>query len=154
MRRKLSIAAVAGITLALTGGILAGPASAVETKTSATTAAAATCTTWRDGTNQTYSSGVPTCGFWFGVQGRMASDIGGYTGPINGVMGVNSWKGVQRYLNHWGANLTVDGAPGPATYRALQSWLNTLPGGQRVAVDGQIGPATYRAWAYAIITLY
>ena len=94
---------------------------------------------------QTRVSGNPTCGFWYYVQLKWSSNFG-YTGAQNGVMGPNSWKGVQRYLNAGGAGLVVDGQAGPATNRAIQVSLRREVA-PSLAVDGVRGPATYRAWA-------
>lgn len=55
------------------------------------------------------------------------------------------WKAIQRHLN---AGLKVDGVPGPATIRALQTYLrkvNRLPS-HKPRVDGLLGPATIKAW--------
>lgn len=44
---------------------------------------------------------------------------------VDGVLGANTWKAVQRMLNAQGGHrLTVDGQPGRTTVMALQQWLN------------------------------
>ena len=53
-----------------------------------------------------------------GVQ-RFAAK-GGYTGPSDGVMGTNSWKGVQTVLQGFGYTGPIDGVMGTNSYAALQ----------------------------------
>ncbi|WP_230686694.1 GH25 family lysozyme [Catellatospora vulcania] len=65
---------------------------------------------------------------------------GGYTGPVDGVMGVNSWKGVQTAVKGYGYNGPVDGLPGENTYKAIQSLAQD--GGYTGPVDGILGPNT------------
>ncbi|MGB3440476.1 MAG: M23 family metallopeptidase [Actinophytocola sp.] len=48
----------------------------------------------------------------------------GYTGPIDGVMGPNSWAGVQRLASHWGYTGPIDGAMGPNSWRGFARFLN------------------------------
>ena len=103
----------------------------------------------------TQSTGTPVCGFWWYVQ-RYISQYNGYTGTINGVMGPNSWKGVQTWLNNeFGAGLVVDGVAGTNTNKALQRALNSLGWPEyatgTLTVDGVRGPLTYRAWATYVI---
>jgi len=44
---------------------------------------------------------------------------------VDGILGANTWKAVQRMLNDQGGyRLTVDGRPGRSTIQALQQWLN------------------------------
>ncbi|MBV1851319.1 GH25 family lysozyme [Catellatospora tritici] len=75
---------------------------------------------------------------------------GGYTGPVDGVMGVNSWKGVQTAVRGYGYTGPIDGVPGVNTYRAIQSLARD--GGYTGPVDGELGPNTIRgvaAWLQA-----
>lgn len=77
---------------------------------------------------------------------------GGYTGPLDGVMGVNSWKGVQTNLvRESGYDGPVDGVPGPNTWKAVQRWASRY--GYDGPVDGAPGPNTWRAVAKALNTL-
>jgi hypothetical protein len=43
----------------------------------------------------------------------------GYTGPIDGVLGENSWAGTQRGLVDYGYNGPSDGVPGTSNFFAL-----------------------------------
>jgi lysozyme family protein len=54
------------------------------------------------------------------------------------VFGAATCAALQRALNVHGVPVTVDGAFGPETTRALQTHLG-------VAVDGEIGPRTIKA---------
>lgn len=70
----------------------------------------------------------------------------GYTGPVDGAMGVNSWKGVQRFVTaHYGYTGPIDGVPGTNTYKALQRWAgDTSHGGTYTGpVDGVMGPNSW-----------
>ncbi|WP_434389938.1 GH25 family lysozyme [Melittangium boletus] len=73
---------------------------------------------------------------------------GGYTGPVDGVMGTNSWKGVQTVLKNKGFYTgTVDGAPGDLTWKGVQRLAQL--GGYTGPVDGFPGQYTYaglNAW--------
>ena len=163
---RLRSVAAASLIFALANGItLAAPANAVPTGTSHADAAQSASSlvavtavaqkvipaaTYNDPNfpfgylAQTANSGVPSTGFGKVVQDRWGR-WGGYTGAIDGVMGGNSWKGVQRYLNLLGFNLVVDGVAGSATNKAIQTDLRGVD--PSLAVDGVRGPATYRAWA-------
>jgi GH25 family lysozyme M1 (1,4-beta-N-acetylmuramidase)/lysozyme family protein len=75
---------------------------------------------------------------------------GGYTGPVDGVMGVNSWKGVQTAVRGFGYTGPIDGVPGTNTYLAIQTLARD--GGYTGPVDGVLGPNTIRgvaAWLSA-----
>lgn len=46
-----------------------------------------------------------------------------YTGPVDGEMGINSWKGMQSFLkDRWGYGGPIDGVPGTNTHIAMQKW--------------------------------
>lgn len=92
----------------------------------------------------TGGTGKPGSYFWKRLQ--LLARKGGYAGVIDGRMGVNSWKGVQRYLTaHHGYRGAIDGLPGRLTYAALQRlatrWGYTGP------IDGAPGRSTWRAVA-------
>ncbi|MDQ2586566.1 M23 family metallopeptidase [Saccharothrix yanglingensis] len=48
----------------------------------------------------------------------------GYTGPVDGVMGPNSWAGVQRLAAGWGYTGPIDGVMGPNSWRGFARFLN------------------------------
>ncbi|MBD0690792.1 peptidoglycan-binding protein [Streptomyces sp. CBMA123] len=67
----------------------------------------------------------------------------------DGQWGPDSKRSLQHHLNVWGnAGLVEDGDPGPATYKALQTFLNASGAG--LTVDGQWGPATISALQNAL----
>lgn len=75
---------------------------------------------------------------------EMLKAQGLYDGPVDGVFGPKSWRGVQtwlaRYSLYGGA---IDGIPGPNTYRGMQNY-GKKNGNYSGAVDGILGP---RSWA-------
>jgi hypothetical protein len=70
--------------------------------------------------------GLPGTNTWKGVQ-TVISNRGFYTGPIDGIPGENTWKGVQRLAQLGGYTGPVDGYPGPYTYAGLNTWLSQDP---------------------------
>ncbi|MEU9508416.1 glycoside hydrolase family 25 protein [Micromonospora sp. NPDC048170] len=48
----------------------------------------------------------------------------GYTGPIDGAPGTNTWKAVQRLASGWGYTGPIDGAMGPNSWRGFARFLN------------------------------
>lgn len=83
---------------------------------------------------------------------EMGSYYYGYAGPVNGIMGPNSWAAVQRYLKEqWGYLGPTNGIPGVNTYKAMQragnsyGWYATPS-----AVDGTLEARDWKAWGYAI----
>lgn len=77
---------------------------------------------------------------------------GGYTGPLDGVMGENSWKGVQTNLSReYGYIGPIDGDPGVNTWKAFQRWGARY--GYGGPIDGYPGVNTWRACAKALNTL-
>ncbi|ALO09462.1 hypothetical protein AQF52_3868 [Streptomyces venezuelae] len=86
--------------------------------------------------------GTPAIPLADGVTLQKIAQFGGYTGPIDGVLGPNSWKGVQTLLTRLGLYTgPVDGAPGTNTYKGLQQLAQR--GGYTGPVDGIMGPNTY-----------
>ncbi|MFJ2189196.1 N-acetylmuramoyl-L-alanine amidase [Kitasatospora sp. NPDC087861] len=68
---------------------------------------------------------------------------------VDGQWGPDSKRSLQHHLNVWGnAGLVEDGDPGPATYKALQTFLNASGAG--LTVDGQFGPDTISALQNAL----
>ncbi|MFC5931987.1 peptidase M23 [Cryobacterium melibiosiphilum] len=60
---------------------------------------------------------------WKGVQTVITAQ-GFYTGPVDGFPGTNTWKGVQKLAQLGGYGGPVDGYPGDYTYQGLEAWLN------------------------------
>ncbi|KFA88421.1 GH25 family lysozyme [Archangium violaceum] len=71
--------------------------------------------------------GVPGVNTWKGVQ-TVITNHGYYSGPIDGIPGENTWKGVQRLAQLGGYTGPVDGYPGQYTYLGLTHWLAQSPG--------------------------
>ncbi len=71
----------------------------------------------------------------------------GYTGPVDGLLGTESWKAIQRHLKtQWGYVDAIDGIPGPNTIKALQRLLRQHYG-YTGSIDGIAGPRTRAAFA-------
>ncbi len=73
-------------------------------------------------------------------------------GTIDGQLGTNSWKAAQRLFRDLGYyNDSIDGIVGPNTIKGLQSFLNWIDdytgGNYNLAVDGVAGPATKDAFS-------
>jgi hypothetical protein len=69
----------------------------------------------------------------------------GYPGPIDGDLGTNSWKAMQRFLRtHWGYTGAIDGVVGGGTVAALQRFLRVW--GYTGPIDGIIGNGTRAAF--------
>lgn len=78
-------------------------------------------------------------------EGRILQEIGqagGYFGPVDGVPGVNTWKGVQTVVRGYGYTGPIDGAPGTYTYMALQRLAQK--GGYTGPIDGALGPNSWK----------
>src|ERR1700712_560772 len=84
------------------------------------------------------ASGLPNQALYCQMQGGPAQ-YAGYTGPVDGVMGKNSWRGIQKYLHDFGYGYDgpQDGVPGINTYKAMQRAGNDLASvGHSQTVDG------------------
>ncbi|MFJ8634749.1 peptidoglycan-binding protein [Streptomyces sp. NPDC093568] len=69
-----------------------------------------------------------------------------YTGAIDGLLGTNSWKAMQRWLReYWDYNDSIDGIVGPNTIKALQRMLKHA-WGYTGAIDGIAGSGTKGAF--------
>lgn len=93
----------------------------------------------------TEQTGVPNTTFYMRMQ--LLASLYNYTGPIDGILGPNSWAGFQRALADYGYSVNDTGTPDSATYSAMQS-LATIHGGYTGPVDGVMGPNSYRGFAY------
>lgn len=90
--------------------------------------------------SNTESTGVPDTYYY--MRQQLYASFYGYTGPIDGVLGENSWAGTQRGLRDYGYTGPDDGIPGVNTYKAMQrlaaNWGYTGP------IDGELGPNSYK----------
>ncbi|MDQ1569882.1 MAG: hypothetical protein QOF79_556 [Actinomycetota bacterium] len=76
----------------------------------------------------------------------------GYTGPINGVMGANSWKGIQSYLKaKWGYTGAISGKTGKSMREAMERAANAT-GFQTTPqpIDGALSLKDWQGWAYRV----
>ncbi len=89
----------------------------------------------------TYLSTLTQCRVQGGPALAYANDFR-YTGPVDGAMGVNSWKGFQSWLRIYGYGGPVDGIPGTNTYRAIQEYARQT-GFYSGPVDGVMGPNSW-----------
>jgi murein DD-endopeptidase len=92
----------------------------------------------------TEQDGVPGPILWQRAQNWLRIEQG-YTGPIDGVPGVNTYAALQRAMRAYGYTGPIDGVPGPNTWAAVQRlaarWGYTGP------VDGVMGPNSWRGFA-------
>ncbi|MET0402038.1 MAG: GH25 family lysozyme [Cystobacter sp.] len=72
--------------------------------------------------------GVPGTQTWVGVQKALRA-LGYYDGPTDGVPGLNTYKGLQLLAQDGGYAGPIDGIPGPHTYQGIQAYLNGSGGG-------------------------
>lgn len=92
----------------------------------------------------TQEDGVPGSRMWALMQCMARS--GGYTGPIDGEMGANSWRGVQGFLSQKGFySGAQSGSLDSQTSRGLQKLGQQ--GGYTGPIDGSLGTASWRAIA-------
>lgn len=91
----------------------------------------------------------------FGLSSQQAKNVqcfmrdapASYTGAIDGLLGTNSWKAMQRHLKaYWNYTDSIDGDPGPNTIKALQRML-AFGWGYTSGIDGVAGSGTRAAFA-------
>ncbi|OIH93789.1 hypothetical protein [Curtobacterium sp. MCBA15_001] len=103
-------------------------------------------------TTTTEFDGVPGTIFYKRLQclGSMAGYYG-YKGPIDGVMGPNSWTGVSEQLAKGGYFRAGDlhNWESEEVIRALQRWA-AAHGQYSGPIDGEWGPNSYRGAAWAL----
>ncbi|GGV84408.1 MULTISPECIES: peptidoglycan-binding domain-containing protein [Streptomyces] len=83
------------------------------------------------------------------VQFYLRYYLGYYSGAIDGRLGTESWKGMQRMLRAYGYTGKIDGIVGSGTIKALQQLLKS-EGFYSGAIDGVAGSKTraaFAAWA-------
>ncbi len=92
----------------------------------------------------TEQDGVPGPIMWKRAQNWLRIEHG-YTGPIDGVPGVNTYAALQRAMRGYGYTGPIDGVPGGNTWAAVQrlaaQWGYTGP------IDGAMGPNSWRGFA-------
>jgi peptidoglycan hydrolase-like protein with peptidoglycan-binding domain len=140
MKRLGSVLVTTVLTTSLTGVALVatGPAAAVPSprQQAASTRHAAPLTV--------DNLGLSTAQATY-VQCWLAHDGWGYTGPLDGRLGTESWQAFQRYLAaHRGYQGPIDGRLNPQTILALQREL--ADGWGYGPADGIVGPALYAAF--------
>ncbi|MCX5050147.1 MULTISPECIES: peptidoglycan-binding domain-containing protein [unclassified Streptomyces] len=90
----------------------------------------------------------------FGLSSQQAKNVqcfmrgapASYTGGIDGQLGTNSWKAMQRHLKaYWNYTDSIDGDPGPNTVKALQRML-AFGWGYTDRIDGDPGTNTRAAF--------
>jgi len=96
----------------------------------------------------TETSGAPSLKMWCKVQAGPAWN-NGYTGPVDGVPGVNTWKAIQRWVQDYGYTGPVDGVPGPNTYRGMERFAQVTVNGSMSAADWKKFALQVRMWYFA-----
>lgn len=97
----------------------------------------------------TASTGKPNVTFYRNLQ-WYARQHGTYTGPLDGKLGKESWKGVQAHLKYDGLyEGAIDGKPGVLTYKGLQL-LAQKHGGYDGPIDGKLGAQSYKGLSLAL----
>jgi murein DD-endopeptidase len=92
----------------------------------------------------TESDGIPGTIFYMRMQNWLRI-TNGYTGPIDGVPGVNTYAALQRAMRAYGYTGPIDGVPGPNTWRAVQRLAAQY--GYTGPIDGVMGPNSWRGFA-------
>ena len=72
--------------------------------------------------------GDPGTNTWIGAQ-TILSNLGYYSGPIDGDPGTNTYKGLQLLAYDNGYSGPIDGIPGTNTFNAIQAYLDRTSGG-------------------------
>jgi GH25 family lysozyme M1 (1,4-beta-N-acetylmuramidase)/lysozyme family protein len=72
--------------------------------------------------------GIPGVNTWIGVQ-KVLREVGYYDGPVDGDPGINTYKGLQLLAEDGGYSGPIDGVPGPNTYAGIQAYLDGTTGG-------------------------
>ncbi|WP_405697612.1 GH25 family lysozyme [Streptomyces sp. NBC_01185] len=92
----------------------------------------------------TEQDGVPGPVMWQRTQNWLRIESG-YTGPIDGVPGPNTYAALQRNMRNWGYTGPVDGVPGTQTWAAVQRLAAAH--GYTGAIDGVMGPNSWRGFS-------
>ncbi|MFF3959092.1 peptidoglycan DD-metalloendopeptidase family protein [Streptomyces sp. NPDC001890] len=92
----------------------------------------------------TEQDGVPGPVMWQRTQNWLRIESG-YTGPIDGIPGPNTYAALQRNMRDWGYTGPVDGVPGPNTWAAVQRLAAVH--GYTGPIDGAMGPNSWRGFS-------
>ncbi|NUR50736.1 MAG: hypothetical protein HOV71_21620 [Hamadaea sp.] len=141
MNWKRTSAVAVAVSVALAGLTVATPAQAGNSYTTQF------C---KDNMYRLTNSGSATdMPMWCRIQAGPAATFG-YTGPADGYPGVNTWKGVQRYLTAEKVySGPIDGYPGKYTYMGIQT-IAKRSGGYTGPIDGAPGYYTWLGFDRAI----
>jgi hypothetical protein len=102
------------------------------------------------GARTPYATDLPSKALWCQMQAGPARAYG-YTGPINGAMGSNTWKAIQRYLKaRWGYTGTISGQTGKAMRQAMERAANATGFLPTQPVDGSLSLKDWQGWAYRL----
>lgn len=135
-RTLVSLTAVAGIA----AGSLAGASAGLAAPTPAAKPAASSQAVVPFAVNNLGLSTAQAKKVQAGLRGW------GYTGDIDGLLGTDSWKAMQRFLKkYYDYNDDIDGIVGSNTVRALQRWLKSN-WGYTGRIDGEAGSGTKDAF--------
>ncbi|KOX20437.1 peptidase M23 [Saccharothrix sp. NRRL B-16348] len=92
----------------------------------------------------TEQDGVPGPVMWQRAQNWLRIEQG-YTGPIDGAPGVNTYAALQRAMRAYGYTGPIDGVPGVNTWAAVQRLAARW--GYAGPIDGVMGPNSWRGFA-------
>jgi hypothetical protein len=138
MERQMQKLAKFGAVIAMTAGLILGGGTAAHASYPGPNDAA--CHTVP--TSTTVTTGTPGTNYWKLVQ-CYASKQGNYVGPINGIMGYNSWYNLELGVQGNGCPpVPIDGTSAGGGY-ALQC-LGRISGGYTGPFNGIPGPNTYK----------
>lgn len=92
----------------------------------------------------TEQDGIPGTIFYRRMQNWLRLTAG-YTGPIDGAPGPNTYAALQRAMRAYDYTGPIDGQPGPNTWRAVQRLA--AGHGYTGPIDGVMGPNSWRGFA-------
>lgn len=92
----------------------------------------------------TEQDGIPGTIFYKRMQNWLRI-TNGYTGPIDGVPGTNTYAALQRAMRGYGYTGPIDGVPGVNTWKAVQRLAAGY--GYTGPIDGVMGPNSWRGFA-------
>lgn len=92
----------------------------------------------------TEQDGIPGPLMWRRTQNWLRIKSG-YTGPIDGAPGPNTYAALQRNMRNWGYTGPIDGVPGTNTWAAVQRLAAAH--GYTGPIDGEMGPNSWRGFA-------